>query len=423
MTQRRDFIRYEPKRGLELPAWLDRLVSIGIVSRDPDVVRRQRCVNVAALAVAANAASHLVINSLYEFRGLIVIHIYNAIMIAVAVLVPRLHRFGENTAAIVLILLVLAGNTFVVFALGIASDLHIYYTLAGAMLLMLGIQNWRIFVVLFGLWLAGLLFVMNFAPINGFILPEEKALRELLSRHAMINAITINAAMIFYALAALRRAEVELQTQYARSEALIAAVMPEPIAERLKSGQQRIADRIETLTVMFTDLVDFTGAAHGMSPDAVVDFLDRLVRAFDELSQRHGVEKIKTIGDSYMAAAGFDGRAQEGAVAMGRLALAMLDCIDRQAPLGDRKLMLRIGIHSGPATAGIIGDTRFSYDVWGDAVNFASRMESNGEPGRIQVSAAFRELAGDAFEFDERGARDIKGIGLATTYLLLRTRP
>ena len=376
MAQRRGFIRSGPKRGFELPAWLERLVSVGIVSTDPDVVRRQRCVNVAALALAANAASHLVINSIYDFPGLVVIHIYNAIMVAVAAVIPRLHRFGENTAAVALILIAWGGNTFVVFALGLSSDLHIYFTLAGAILLMVGIQNWRIFLVLFALALGALLLVMNVASVNGFIAPEERTLRELLSNHAMINTITINAAMIFYALAALRRAEVQLQTQYERSEALIAAVMPQPIAERVKAGQERIADRIETLSVMFADLVDFTGAAHDLSPDDVVDFLDRLVRAFDELSERHGVEKIKTIGDSYMAASGFDGRAREGAVAVGRLALAMLDCIDRQPPLGARNLSLRIGIHSGPATAGIIGDTRFSYDVWGDAVNTASRMES-----------------------------------------------
>ena len=423
MTQRRDFIRYERKRGLELPAWLERLVSVGIVSSDPDVVRRQRCVNVAAFALAANAASHLVINSIYDFHGLLVIHIYNAIMVALAAVIPRLHRFGENTAAVTLILVAWAGNTFVVFALGLASDLHIYFTLAGAMLLMLGIQNWRLFLVLLVLPLGALLFVMNVASVNGFIAPQETTLRGLLSNHAMINTIIINAAMIFYALAALRRAEVQLQTQYERSEALIAAVMPQPIAERVKAGQQRIADRVETLSVMFADLVGFTAAAHDMSPDDVVDFLDRLVRAFDELSERHGVEKIKTIGDSYMAATGFDGRAREGAGSIGRLALAMLDCIDCQPPLGTRKLALRIGIHSGPATAGIIGDTRFSYDVWGDAVNTASRMESYGQPGRIQVSEAFRTLAADAFEFEDGGASDIKGIGMATTYFLLRARP
>jgi adenylate cyclase len=142
--------------------------------------------------------------------------------------------------------------------------------------------------------------------------------------------------------------------------------MPAPIADRLKAGEERIADRIDTLSVMFADLVGYTESVHKLPPEEVVDFLDRLVRVFDGLSQHYGVEKIKTIGDSYMAAAGFDGHGPRARVATGRLALDMLDAIGRQPPLGGRAPNLRIGIHSGPATAGVIGDTRFSYDVWGE---------------------------------------------------------
>src|SRR5262249_5409256 len=149
--------------------------------------------------------------------------------------------------------------------------------------------------------------------------------------------------------------------------------------------------------------VGFTTAAHHLPPNQVVEYLDHLVRAFDALCEQHGVDKIKTIGDSYMAAAGFDSRAREGAVAVGRLALAMLNVIANQPPLGERRLLMRIGIHCGPATAGVIGDTRFSYDVWGDAVNTASRCESSGVPNRIQVSEDFRALTADRFEFEERG--------------------
>jgi adenylate cyclase len=239
----------------------------------------------------------------------------------------------------------------------------------------------------------------------------------------MINMIILIAALLFYALAALHRAEVELQDQYERSEALIDAVMPQPIAERLKSGRgERIADHIEMLSVMFADLVGFTEAAHDLPPEEVVAFLDDLVRTFDALADTNGVEKIKTIGDSYMAAAGFDGRAEAGAVAAGRLALAMIEAIAHQPPLGARKLALRIGIHCGPATAGVIGDTRFSYDIWGDAVNVASRMESHGVPGRTQVSETFCALAGNAFTFEERGATEIKGIGERTTFFLVGPR-
>ena len=158
--------------------------------------------------------------------------------------------------------------------------------------------------------------------------------------------------------------------------------MPRPIAERLKSDREtRIADRTKQLSVLFADIAGFTGAAHDLAPRPGGRYLDRLVRVFDALAEAHGVEKIKTIGDSYMAAAGFDGRAAEHAVAVGRLALAMIEAVDRHPPLAGRKLKIRIGIHCGAATAGVIGATRFSYDVWGDAVNVASRMESHGIPG------------------------------------------
>jgi adenylate cyclase len=423
MTPLRELVQRVPMRGIRLPTWLERLLSVGIVSKDPQVIRRQRCVNVAALAVIVNTVSHFLLNAIYDFYGLLIVNVYNVFMIAAALTIPRLHRFGENVAAIALIVLVLCAHMFVVFAFGLTSDVHVYYTLAGAMLLMLGVERWRLFLFFFSLYLLALLFALNFAPVDGFVLPEDGGLRDLLSTNAMVNTITLNAAILFYALTALRRAEVELHNQYERSEALVETVMPRSIAERLKAGEPRIADRIDVLSVMFADLVGFTGAARNQSPDVVVEYLDGLVRNFDSQCERHGVEKIKTIGDSYMAAAGFDGRAAAGAIAVGRLALALIDMIDRRPPLGGRKLQLRIGIHCGAATAGVIGETRFSYDVWGDAVNFASRMESHGVPGRIQVSEAFRDLTAEAFAFEERGPIDIKGIGLATTYFLVRARP
>jgi adenylate cyclase len=422
MPQLRDLVHLKPKRGLEFPHWVDRLLSVGIVSTDPQIVRCQRCVNIAAYATAATAVSHLVSNSIHDFRGLLIINVYNLISICGAMLVPRLHRFGEHVGAIALILLILIIHSLVVWSFGLSSGLQIYFTLGGAILYLLGVQNWRLFLVFFGMFVVALLVSLNFAPMGGLDIPGDLAYREHLSNQAVINTIIINAALLFYALDALRRAEVDLQDQHERSEALVQTVMPRPIAERLKSGEERIADRIEMLTVLFYDLAGFTGAAHDLPPEKVVDFLDGLICAFDTLAEQHGVEKIKTIGDSYMAAAGFGGDAAKKAVAVGRFALAMLAATEDQPPLAGRKLKMRIGIHCGDATAGIIGSTRFSYDVWGDAVNFASRMESHGMPGRIQVSEAYHALTLNAFHFEERGTTDIRGLGAARTYFLLRER-
>jgi adenylate cyclase len=423
MTRLRDLVRRQPRLGIQLPSWLERAVSIGIVAQEQQVVRRQRCVNVAAFALIATAASHFIINSLHDFRGLLAVNADNLFMLGGALLVPRLHRLGEHVGAITLLLVILFGHTFIVWSFGLRSELQVYFTLAGAVLFFFGVQNWRLCLGFFAVFVLALVLALNFAPVEGWAIPWDRDFRDLLSTQAMLNTIIINAALLFYALTALHRAEVELQDQHERSEALIATVMPQGIAERLKSGrEERIADRIERASVLFADVVGFTAAARGLPPEEVVAFLDRLVRSFDVLSEELGVEKIKTIGDSYMAAAGFDGDAMKGAVAIGRLALAMLNGLDRQSPLGGGKLKLRIGIHCGPATAGVIGDTRFSYDIWGDAVNRASRMESHGAPGRIHVSEAFRDLAANAFTFEDRGPTDIKSIGVAKTFFLIGER-
>jgi len=422
--QRRDLVRQEPERGIELPIWFERLLMTGITSTDPDIVRRQRCVNVASFVAAGNSLWHLIFNAVYDFDGYIPVHIYNAVMLVVFLLIPRVHRFGENVGAMTLALIILVAHMFVVWAMGASSDLHVYYTLAGAFLLVMGVQHWRSFLVVFVLWIGALLFAAKFAPVDGIISPEDWQLRELLSTQAFVNATIINALIVFYALSALRRAELGLKYQYDRSEALVGAVMPSPIAERLKAGEERIADRIETLTVMFSDLVGYTESVRRLPPEEVVDFLDQLVRIFDGLSAKYGVEKIKTIGDAYMAAAGIDGNGKEGAIAAGRMALAMQEVIAHQPTLGGRAPQLRIGIHCGPATAGVIGDTRFSYDVWGDAVNFAARMESSGKPGYIHVSESFHALTADHFEFEERdGTVELKGIGAVKSFFLLREKP
>ena len=419
MTRLRDLVR-ERTPSIRLPGWLERVASVGIVTQDPQIARRQRITNVAAFATAGNAISHLIINSYHNFDGLLIIHVYNAAMMVGALLTPLLHRFGQNTAAMVLLALIICGNTFVVWMLGTASGLEIYFTLAGAILLFFGVENWKLFLVFFLAAAAALLITLNFAPADGLILPGDRDLRTTLFSQAMINTIVINALMVFYALTALHRAEAELENQHARSEALLSAVMPASVAERLKSGtESRIADRIGNLSILFADMVGFTSVTHTLPPEHVVDYLDDLVRTFDTLSEQHGVEKIKTIGDCYMAIAGRGGDARDGACALGRFALALMETMDCSQTLHGQRLSLRVGIHCGAATAGVIGDTRFTFDVWGDAVNTASRMESHGLPRRIQVSEAFRELTRDIFLFEERGTTDIKGIGATRTFFLI----
>ena len=246
MTRLRDLVRGQRTPAIQLPAWLDRLISIGIVSTDELVIERQRCVNVAAFAVAATALSHLIINGFHDFHGLILVNADNMLMLAVSLLVPRLHRFGDMPAASCWFSRSCSDRLFIVWSLGLASALHIYYTLGGAMLFFFGVENWRLFLILFGLYVLALVLALNLAPVAGLVMPEDQAFRDMLSGQAMINTAAIIAALIFYALWDRDRARMELQDEHARSEALLGTLMPQAIAARLKSGREaRIADKID----------------------------------------------------------------------------------------------------------------------------------------------------------------------------------
>lgn len=195
-----------------------------------------------------------------------------------------------------------------------------------------------------------------------------------------------------------------------QSDALLLNVLPEPIAARLKGGETLIADTCTDVSIVFADIVGFTRLAGSLPPDDLVELLNDVFTRFDELLDRHAMEKIKTIGDCYMAAVGVPTpRADHAEIAV-RFALDIRDEANRRTFNG-RTLAFRIGVHSGHAVAGIIGQRKFSYDVWGDAVNTASRMESQGKPGCVQISDATRRLISDRFDCRPIGMLDIKGKG------------
>jgi class 3 adenylate cyclase len=238
--------------------------------------------------------------------------------------------------------------------------------------------------------------------------------------------ITVGGAIVFILLAVFaqerRDALAALRVEQAKSEGLLLNILPRSIADRLKASTQPIADQLNSASILFADIVDFTPLAERLPPAEVVGILDHLFSHFDLLIERYGLEKIKTIGDSYMAAAGVPTPRPDHARAMALMALDMLDTMRSNTDIGDLGLELRVGINSGPVVAGVIGRKRFSYDLWGDAVNTASRMESLGTPGRIQITGATRELLGAEFEYEPRGSIQVKGKGELETWYLLGHR-
>jgi class 3 adenylate cyclase len=212
---------------------------------------------------------------------------------------------------------------------------------------------------------------------------------------------------------------VELQSEREKSDRLLLNILPKSVANRLKQGETTIADSFPDATVMFADLVDFTPMASRVSAAALVHLLNEVFSQFDWLVELHGLEKIKTIGDAYMVAGGLPTPRSDHAAAVAEMALDMQKVIQRLNGPDERRLNLRIGLCSGPVIAGVIGSKKFIYDLWGDTVNTASRMESQGRLNHIQVSESTYEQLKDAYVLERRGKLVVKGKGEMTTYFLL----
>jgi class 3 adenylate cyclase/CheY-like chemotaxis protein len=215
-----------------------------------------------------------------------------------------------------------------------------------------------------------------------------------------------------------RRYLAQIETEKNRADALLHAILPGQIVARLKNGEQIIADRFAAVTVLFADIVGFSPIAAHLPASELVERLGAMFGAFDVLAGDHGVEKIKTIGDAYKAAGGVPEPTSDHADRVLALGSSMLGVVERQAP--SERFHIRIGIHSGPVVAGLIGRHRFVYDVWGETVNIASRLESSGVADRIQISGATRDSLVSDWPLEERAPLDLKGVGPMTTFLLKR---
>ncbi len=236
----------------------------------------------------------------------------------------------------------------------------------------------------------------------------------------------VNIAMVFGLLAlfafnynhAAEVAEARVDEERQRAESLLHNILPVPIAARLKTSRTVIADGYENATILFSDIVGFTPLSERMPPEKVVWLLNDIFSEFDDLVAESGLEKIKTIGDAYMVAAGIPQRRDDHARAIADLALDMMAALKKRGDTPDGPLKMRIGISSGPVVAGVIGKRKFIYDLWGDSVNTAARMESHGVPGEIQVARSTYEALKDDYEFEARGTILVKGKGPMEAFLL-----
>jgi class 3 adenylate cyclase len=393
------------------------LAFIGVVDRDPDALRAQK----VALTLAASLITVLSVAwvGTYWALGLpqaaAIPFAYQVASIASLILFARSKSyrfFRVSQAAMMTMLPFLLQWTLGGFVASSAVSLWALVAAIGTLFFFTADESIPWFVAFIALMVASGLLEPSLAA-NAASIPDPV-------RTAFFVLNVSGVALTAYAL--LQYAVRARDQAFDRSESLLLNVLPKAIAERLKREPGVIAESHPAVTVLFADVVDFTPFAERTEPERVVGVLDEIFSAFDHLAERHGLEKIKTIGDAYMVASGLPEPRPDHAEAMAEMALDMQAGLRQLCePLG-LDLELRIGLHSGPVTAGVIGRHKFIYDLWGDTVNTASRMESHGLPGRIQVSEATYRLLRDRYEFEARGEIEVKGKGRLEAYLLTGRR-
>jgi adenylate cyclase len=392
------------------------IIAFGTERYPEKVARRLRAVNITAWLAALLPACFTIIRLLDAERW----HwaIVNASFAIGLAAIPLLHRFGPQVGPMVLVVIGYAHLFRLDYEAGTGFGAHLGYLTAAALgMVAVGIERIR-FAAVLAAAAAGLIILLR------VIVPYDTG--QMSSREVLVNFV-INVSMstvilfvvVFYALRQAARSEAVAEEERGRSDALLANILPASVAERLRSAPEEvIADHYDEASVLFADMEGFTSRAGAMSPDDLVRFLDRVFSAFDRLVEKHGVEKIKTSGDAYMVVAGVPERRPDHAKRLADFALDMRDAAARFGALGET-VPIRIGMATGPVVAGVVGSKRFFYDVWGDAVNMASRMETTGKPGAIQVSAEAYQRLKDRFRFEPRGSVDIKGKGPVETWFLV----
>jgi adenylate cyclase len=385
------------------------------------IVRQRRVVNILTWLAAAISATYAVL-LLATQRGSIYMAIVNAVIALVFATIPWLHRFGGLIAPLTLIITTYVSLSIVSWGVGTGTGLDLFIVVvAAAAVLVLGIDHIVLASILVGIGAALVITLQFTVPPDTGVQPWGWVALGFIT--SVICACGMSVAAVWYALRETERAEAAMELEYERSELLLANILPASIASRLKNRSTGvIADRYADASVLFADIAGYTEWASETAPAQLVQFLNRLYTDLDRLVDRHGLEKIKTSGDCYIVVSGVPECREDHLQALARFALSMAEAVAGLTDPRGRTVRLRIGLGAGHVAAGVVGTRRFFYDVWGDAVNVASRMESTGVEGKIQVPQVVHDRLKDDFVFEERGEVVVKGKGVMRTWFLIGER-
>lgn len=381
---------------------------------------KERFFLVINFAVLSSGLGHALFIPLFGFLQITPLTLYNVGSVALFCVAWRLNRKGYSNLAMLLSVAEFIGHVWLATLLvGWSFGFH-FYMISWCFLPFFGPTGDRWLKVTIFTSIAGTFIALNqFAAVSP--LPENAW---QLAYSGPINAFNFVFFCCGFGFACFHfrnlvdKAEAVAKAAFARSEWLLHNILPVTIAERLKEDSSVIAEAHLSASVLFLDIADFTPLAETMSPEELVHMLNTIFSRLDDLAEQHEIEKIKTIGDSYMVAAGVPISQEDHAERIGRFALDSLDVMHGFSDHHGEPLKVRIGIDTGSVIAGVIGARKFIYDMWGDMVNTASRMESHGIPDRIHTTEAFQIAAHDSFVFEKRGKVSIKGKGEMETYFL-----
>jgi adenylate cyclase len=397
---------------------INRLAEAGTAGYPPEVKRRLMILNLIAYLIVVSTFVYAIQHAFLDYEKYKPIIWINLALVGAALAVPFAHRFNEIAGALVIVVAEWIALLAFSMYLGHDSGVHLqYFVGAAAPFVVFGLKRLWLVVPVIVSGLALHLMAWFWFPQSAVRIQAEREVIDSIYVQAAITTVGLIAASVYYAFRLAENAKAE-------TDNLLRNILPDAIVERLKAKpEEPIADQFGEASILFADISGFVALARRLGAAETVTLLNEIVTAFDALAKRHGVEKIKTIGDAYMVASGIPEPTADHLQRLARMGLEMQDKVQAIAASRDYPIAMRMGLASGPVMAGVIGKQKFTYDVWGDAVNLAARLENLSQPGRILVCSRCKDILQSDFDFESRGQVDIKGVGLQETWFLSALRP
>ncbi len=391
-------------------AWLSEL---GTQGYPPDVVRRLKIVNMIAYLIAISTLIYAIQHSFLNYDKYRPVILINYSIVSLAFIVPLSHRINEIAGGLIIVAVQYIAQLSFAAYLGSSTGVQLHFFVAAAApFVVLGLKRMWLILPIIATALALHLYCWFVFPISEAIIDAEATMVNSIYVQAAITTFALIAASVYYAFSLAETAKAE-------TDALLRNILPGSIVERLQARPlETIADTFPEASILFADISGFVPLARSLGAERTVSLLNRLVTEFDVLASRHGVEKIKTIGDAYMAASGLPEPTPGHTERLAAMAVDMQTAIERLRKELNLDLNMRIGLASGPVMAGVIGKQKFTYDVWGDAVNLAARLEGLSQPGRVLICPHTQSLLADTFTFENHGEVQVKGIGAVQSWFL-----